>query len=132
MIRLLVDTYGADTSLLNREGAGAATLLLRKGLFELAEKVTRKGLADAMEHSDPEAQCSSLMRVLQDSSGNPEYGSEMPDTDYASRQNDAGWAPLHFCANAGEVHAIRELLRVYGADVNVLENDRWSPLMFAV
>lgn len=135
LLRVLIEKYDADISLLNHEGVGSATLLRRKGLFDLAEQVTRKGLSDAMEAATPAAQCSAIMRVLKDSSSNPDdqgMNTPKPNTNYAAAQNEMGWAALHFCANAGDVSAIRRLLRHFSADINMVENDRWSPLMFAV
>jgi ankyrin repeat protein len=135
LIRVLIEKYGADISLLNHEGVGSATLLRHKGMFELAEQVSRRGLADAMDAQTPAAQCSAIMRVLKGSSSNPDAQGRnipRPDINYATIQNEMGWAPLHFCANAGDVEAIRTLLRQYSAEINVVENDRWSPLMFAV
>ena len=134
LIDKLISVYGADTSLLNYDGIGASTLLRRRGLFRIADEVTRKGLIRATEHissTDP-SQREIILRALQDSASNPIHGDiHTTELNYADFQNAAGWGPMHFCADANDVHCLRELLHTYSADVNRPENDGWSPLMFA-
>ena len=134
MVELLVGTYDADVSILNHQDIGPVTFLRRKRLFELAERLTNKGMMDAFELQGQEA-CDSLMRVLHDSSCNPDAHAsddESSQTNWANFHNEMGWSPLHFCANAGDAASIRTLLLYYGADINARENDKWTPLMFAV
>jgi hypothetical protein len=121
-------------------------LLRRRGMSDIADNVTRKGLVGATERvasSDPN-QRNMILRTLQDSSSNPLHRNEydppapaktsadsMKIINFADFQNSAGWSPLHFCANKNDVPCVKTLLKTYGANVNLQENDGWSPLMFA-
>lgn len=46
-------------------------------------------------------------------------------------QNPAGWTPLIAAVDAGDTETATHLLDVLHADVNLQEQDGWSPLMFA-
>jgi ankyrin repeat protein len=45
--------------------------------------------------------------------------------------NAAGWTPLIYMVNQGDIEGVTELVVTHKADVNKVENDGWSALMFA-
>ena len=135
VVRRLVEEYSADISLLNNAGVGASALLRRKGLFDLAEQVTREGLSYAMDRmaSSSPLITSTILDVLHDSTSNPKHHhtDKIARSNYGNWANKNGWTPLHFCANSNDVVCIDILLGRYEANVNAKEADNWTPLMFA-
>jgi ankyrin repeat protein len=113
-LNLLLDA-NANTLLMNSGGDRAAMIAHKKGYREQAYLIGSRSIYQAIAESNLDAAL------------------ELVDVGInVNTHNDIGTTPLLIAVCHGDLIHVKRLLAVHNIDVNLTENDGWSPLFFAI